>query len=78
MAALPAALDAGRPGIAALDVYDDEPLARRRMRSRRGERRAHAAPGLRERSGVRQVRTRVVENLLAWLDGKPLVRQATA
>src|SRR6202040_2564555 len=26
MAALPAALDAGRPGIAALDVYDDEPL----------------------------------------------------
>jgi phosphoglycerate dehydrogenase-like enzyme len=27
MAALPPALDAGRPGIAALDVYDDEPLA---------------------------------------------------
>lgn len=74
MAALPAALDAGRPGFVALDLFDDEPL--------------HFRPSLAKRENV--VLTPhlgfvndpvfgafgpgVVENRLAWLKAEPLPR----
>jgi phosphoglycerate dehydrogenase-like enzyme len=77
MAALPAALDAGRPAVAALDVYDDEPLvAGHPLAARRDVVLsphlgfvndpvfAHYGPG-------------VVANLTAWLEGKPLARAVT-
>jgi phosphoglycerate dehydrogenase-like enzyme len=78
MQALGAALDAGRPGVAALDVYDDEPLEAGYELARRenvvltphlgfvnGPVFAKFAPG-------------VVENLLAWLRGEPQPRLVKA
>lgn len=77
MEALERALDAGRPGVAALDVYDDEPL--------------EAGYGLAKRDNVvltphlgfvndpvfANFGPGVVENLVNWLQGKPLVRLVT-
>jgi phosphoglycerate dehydrogenase-like enzyme len=74
MAALEKALERGSPAIAALDVYDDEPLA--------------AGYGLAKRENVvltphlgfvndpvfAKFGPGVVENLLKWLEGRPLVR----
>jgi len=74
MAALPAALAAGRPGTAALDVFDEEPLP--------------ADFALRQRANVVltphvgfvalpvyvKFARGMVECLQAWLDGGPLVR----
>ena len=74
MDALAAALEKGRPGMAALDVYDDEPLP--------------AGYGLAKRENVvlsphlgfvndpvfANFGPGVVENLQNWLEGRPLVR----
>lgn len=77
MAALPAALDAGRPAIAALDVYDDEPLAAGHDLARRSDVVLTPHLGFVNDLVFGKFGTGVVENLLAWLDGKPPVRALT-
>jgi len=74
MAALPAALDAGRPGIAALDVYDDEPLAKDHPLAGRDDVVLSPHLGFVNEPVFEKFATGVVENLAAWLDGKELVR----
>jgi phosphoglycerate dehydrogenase-like enzyme len=72
MAALPAALEAGRPAIAALDVYDDEPLgAGHPLVSRRD---VVLSPhlGFVNDPVFSQYGPGVVGNLMAWLRGEPL------
>jgi phosphoglycerate dehydrogenase-like enzyme len=74
MAALPAALAAGRPGMAALDVYDEEPVVGdfplRKLPN------VVLTPHLGFVAGpVYETFARgMVECLQAWLEGKPLVR----
>jgi phosphoglycerate dehydrogenase-like enzyme len=75
MAALPAALDAGRPGIAALDVYDDEPLPAGYDLARRENVVLTPHLGFVNDPVFGKFGPGVVENLLAWLDGKPLPRE---
>ncbi len=75
MAALPAALDAGRPAIAALDVYDDEPLATGNALAQRENVVLTPHLGFVNDPVFSRFGPGVVENLLAWLDGKPLVRE---
>ncbi len=75
MAALPAALDAGRPGMAALDVYDDEPLPADFPLARRDDVVLTPHLGFVNDPVFGRFGPGVVENLLAWLDGKPLVRE---
>ncbi len=74
MAALPAALEAGRPGTAALDVYDDEPLPRGFALARRDNVVLTPHLGFVNDGVFGKFGPGVVENLLAWLQGKPLVR----
>ena len=78
MEALPAALDAGRPAIAALDVYDDEPLVTGNPLA--GRRDVVLSPhlGFVNDPVFAHYGPGVVANLTAWLDGKPLPRQVTA
>ena len=76
MAALPAALEAGRPGIAALDVYDDEPLAAGHPLAARRNVVLSPHLGFVNDPVFAQYGPGVVANLLAWLDGKPLVQPA--
>lgn len=74
MAALEKALEAGRPAIAALDVFDDEPLAPGHPLTK------HANVVLTPHLGFvndpvfSAFGPGVVEALAAWLDGKPLPR----
>ena len=75
MAALPAALDAGRPGIAALDVYDDEPLPAGFDLAKREDVVLTPHLGFVNDAVFGRFGPGVVENLLAWLAGKPLVRE---
>lgn len=75
MAALPAALDAGRPGVAALDVYDDEPLPAGFALSRRDNVVLTPHLGFVNDPVFSKFGPGVVENLLAWLDGEPPVRE---
>ena len=75
MAALPAALDAGRPGIAALDVYDDEPLARDHPLLARDDVVLTPHLGFVNDPVFANFGPDVVENLAAWLDGRPLPRE---
>ena len=56
MDALPAALDAGRPGIAALDVFDEEPLAEDHPLVKRANVVLSPHLGFVERAGVRRSR----------------------
>lgn len=72
MAALPAALDAGRPAIAALDVYDDEPLPADFALAKRDD--VVLAPhlGFVNEPVMKAWGPDVVANLLAWLHGRPL------
>jgi phosphoglycerate dehydrogenase-like enzyme len=70
MAALGPALDAGRPGIAALDVYDDEPLPAGSELARRGNVVLTPHLGFVNDPVFAKFGPGVVENLLAWLDGK--------
>lgn len=78
MAALPAALDAGRPGIAALDVYDDEPLPAGFDLARRENVVLTPHLGFVNDPVFRNFGPGVVENLLAWLEGRPLPRAVKA
>lgn len=75
MAALPAALAAGRPGIAALDVFDEEPLPA--DFPLRGASNAVLTPHVGFVAGpvYEKFAGGMVECLAAWLEGRPLVRQ---
>lgn len=75
LAALPAALDAGRPGIAALDVYDDEPLAKDFALAKRENVVLTPHLGFVNDAVFGKFGPGVVENLLAWLQGKALARE---
>ena len=70
-AALVEAVQAGRI-IAALDVYDREPLPRGPSVAGFGPFRAHAPPRLRRQRDWRQFYPQSVENAEAFLDGKPV------
>jgi phosphoglycerate dehydrogenase-like enzyme len=72
MAALPAALDAGRPAIAALDVFDDEPLGLQSPLAGREDVVLTPHLGFVNDPVFAKFGPGVVANLLAWLDGKPL------
>ncbi len=72
MAALPAALDAGRPGMAALDVFDDEPLPADFALLERPNVVLTPHLGFVNDPVFSKFGPGVVANLLAWLDGKPL------
>jgi phosphoglycerate dehydrogenase-like enzyme len=75
MAALPAALDAGRPAVAALDVYDDEPLGAGAALAQRDDVVLTPHLGFVNEPVFRNFGPGVVANLLAWLDGKPLAKE---
>ena len=77
MEALPAALDAGRPGMAALDVYDDEPVAADHPLLGRDDVVLSPHLGFVNDPVFAKFGPGVVENLLAWLDGKPMPRPVT-
>jgi phosphoglycerate dehydrogenase-like enzyme len=72
MAALPAALDAGRPAIAALDVYDDEPLAGDHPLLSRDDVVLTPHLGFVNDPVFSKFGPCVAQNLLAWMDGKPM------
>lgn len=74
MAALDAALEKGRPAIAALDVYDDEPLAAGHPLTRRENVVLTPHLGFVNDPVFSKFGPGVVENLLAWLDGRALPR----
>jgi phosphoglycerate dehydrogenase-like enzyme len=74
MQALEGALDAGRPAIAALDVYDDEPLTAGYSLAKRDNVVLTPHLGFVNDLVFGKFGPNVVENLLAWLDGKPLPR----
>ncbi len=78
MAALDAALDEGRPGIAALDVYDDEPLAAGAPLARRENVVLTPHLGFVNDPVFRKFGPGVVENLLAWLRNEPQPRLLNA
>ena len=75
MAALEKALEAGRPGIAALDVYDDEPLAPGNSLAKRANVVLTPHLGFVNDPVFGRFGPGVVANLLAWMDGKPLVKE---
>ncbi|MDQ3026813.1 MAG: D-2-hydroxyacid dehydrogenase family protein [Pseudomonadota bacterium] len=74
MAALDAALEQGRPGIAALDVYDDEPLAAGAALARRDNVVLTPHLGFVSEPVFARFGPGVVENLLAWLRDEPQPR----
>ena len=75
MAALAQALEQGRPGMAALDVYDDEPLPADSPLARRANVVLTPHLGFVNEPVFAKFGPGVVANLLAWLDGKPLARE---
>jgi phosphoglycerate dehydrogenase-like enzyme len=75
MAALAQALEQGRPGIAALDVYDDEPLPADSPLARRANVVLTPHLGFVNEPVFAKFGPGVVANLLAWMDGKPLARE---
>ncbi|HXS52921.1 MAG TPA: NAD(P)-dependent oxidoreductase [Usitatibacter sp.] len=75
MAALVRALEQGRPGMAALDVYDDEPLPADFPLAKRANVVLTPHLGFVNEPVFARFGPGVVANLLAWLDGKPLARQ---
>jgi phosphoglycerate dehydrogenase-like enzyme len=74
MAALDKALEAGRPGMAALDVYDDEPLPAGFALARRANVVLTPHLGFVNDAVFGKFGPGVVESLLAWLQGAPLPR----
>jgi phosphoglycerate dehydrogenase-like enzyme len=77
MKALEAALEKGRPGIAALDVYDDEPVAAGYELARRDNVVLTPHLGFVNDSSFAKFGIGAVENLMNWLEGRPLVRLQT-
>ena len=77
MAALEQALEKGRPGIAGLDVYDDEPLAADHPLLKRQNVVLTPHLGFVNDPVFAKFGPGVVENLLNWLEGRPLVRVQT-
>jgi phosphoglycerate dehydrogenase-like enzyme len=77
MDALGPALEAGRPGAAALDVYDDEPLAAGYDLARRENVVLTPHLGFVNDPVFAKFGPGVVENLVNWLEGRPLVRIQT-
>ncbi len=77
MKALDEALEKGRPGFAALDVYDDEPLAPGYPLARRDNVVLSPHLGFVNDSSYEKFATGAVENLLNWLEGRPLARVQT-
>jgi phosphoglycerate dehydrogenase-like enzyme len=75
MAALAQALAEGRPGMAALDVYDDEPVPADFPLAKRANVVLTPHLGFVNEPVFAKFGPGVVANLLAWLDGKPLARQ---
>jgi phosphoglycerate dehydrogenase-like enzyme len=75
MEALAKALDKGRPAIAALDVYDDEPLAPGYPLAQRDDVVLSPHLGFVNDSSFAMFGSGAVENLMNWLDGRPLVRE---
>ena len=75
MPALAEALERGRPGMAALDVYDDEPLGADSPLAKRANVVLTPHLGFVNEPVFAKFGPGVVANLLAWLDGKPLPRQ---
>ena len=69
MSALDAALEAGRPGFAALDVYDDEPLPEGFTLTKRSNVVLTPHLGFVNDTVFSKFGPGVVENLLAWLEG---------
>jgi len=74
MAALEQALEAGRPGIAALDVYDDEPVPADHPLLKRANVVLSPHLGFVNDPVFAKFGPGVVENLMNWLEGRPLVR----
>jgi phosphoglycerate dehydrogenase-like enzyme len=74
MKALDDALGKGRPGIAALDVYDDEPLPADYALAKRENVVLTPHLGFVNDPVFAKFGPGVVENLMNWLDGRPLVR----
>jgi len=77
MAALEQALEKGRPGIAGLDVYDDEPVAADHPLLKRKDVVLSPHLGFVNDPVFAKFGPDVVENLLNWLEGRPLVRLQT-
>jgi phosphoglycerate dehydrogenase-like enzyme len=77
MQALDEALGKGRPAIAALDVYDDEPLAAGHPLAKRQNVVLTPHLGFVNDPVFAKFGPGVVANLLAWLDGQPLPYQLT-
>jgi len=75
MAALPAALAAGRPGFAALDVFDDEPLAPGHALASLDNVVLTPHLGFVNDAVFGAFGPGVVQALEAWLEGRPLPRQ---
>jgi phosphoglycerate dehydrogenase-like enzyme len=74
MEALLAALKAGRPGVAALDVYDNEPLAPDDPLRQVSNAVLTPHIGFVTEPVFRRFAEGTIECLSAWLEGKPLVR----
>jgi phosphoglycerate dehydrogenase-like enzyme len=78
MAALAHALAAGHPALAALDVYDDEPLPADHALRRMHDTVLTPHLGFVAQPVFERFAAGVVECLTAWLRGEPLVRVLTA
>ncbi|HUP98800.1 MAG TPA: D-2-hydroxyacid dehydrogenase family protein [Usitatibacter sp.] len=78
MGALDAALGKGRPGVAGLDVYDDEPLAPGFTLAKRENVVLTPHLGFVNDPVFSKFGPGVVENLLAWLRGEPQPRLVNA
>jgi phosphoglycerate dehydrogenase-like enzyme len=74
MDALPAALAAGRPGIAALDVFDEEPLPAGHALAKLPNVVLTPHLGFVATPVYEKFARGMVECLAAWLEGRPLVR----
>jgi phosphoglycerate dehydrogenase-like enzyme len=78
MKALEEALARGRPGFAALDVYDDEPLAPGYALAKRDNVVLMPHLGFVNDPSFEKFGSGAVENLMNWLEGRPLVRVQAA